>query len=213
MTRIAIVEDKKVIRESLMAYVHTEPTYQCVCACSRANEALHEIPQQKPDIILMDIQLPDISGIECASRLVRLLPSARIIMVTVYGEPDLIFKALRAGASGYLLKRCSPEELVAAIREVQQGGVPMSREIARKVIAYFKEQQKSPNEPDDVLELSAREREILELLAQGFADKEIADRLGLKNGTIRWHLQNVYDKLHVHSRTEAVLRFQSGKNS
>jgi DNA-binding NarL/FixJ family response regulator len=212
MTRVAIVEDKKVIRESLMAYVHTEPTYQCVCACSRANEALREIPQHKPDIVLMDIQLPDVSGIECASRLVQLLPSARIIMVTVYGEPDLIFKALRAGASGYLLKRCSPEELVAAIREVQQGGVPMSREIARKVIAFFKEQPKS-NEPDDVLELSPREREILELLGQGFADKEIAHRLGVKNGTIRWHLQHVYDKLHVRSRTEAVLRFQSGKNS
>ena len=213
MTRVAIVEDNQVIRESLAAYVHTEPDFRCVCSCANAQEALAVIPQHQPDIVLMDIQLPDLSGIECTSKLTQLLPAVRVIMVTVYGDPDLIFKALRAGASGYLLKRCTPAELVSAIREVQEGGAPMSREIARKVITFFKEQPGPPPAPvpPEMQELSPREREILELLAQGFADKEIADRLGVRHGTVRWHLQHVYNKLHVRTRMEAVLKFQSSK--
>lgn len=212
MTRIAIVEDNQVIRESLKAYVHTDPEYRCVCACPNAQEALRVIPRERPNIVLMDIQLPDFSGIECMTKLAPLVPSARFIMVTVYGDPDLIFQALRSGASGYLLKRCSPEELVSAIREVQEGGAPMSREIARKVIAFFKEQPAQAQVSGGVTEeLSPREREILELLAQGFLNKEIADRLGVKHGTIRWHLQHVYHKLHVRTRMEAVLKFRSGK--
>jgi len=213
MTRVAIVEDNQVIRESLAAYVHTEPDFRCVCSCANAQEALAVIPQHQPDIVLMDIQLPDFSGIECTSKLTQLLPAVRVIMVTVYGDPDLIFKALRAGASGYLLKRCTPAELVSAIREVQEGGAPMSREIARKVITFFKEQPGPAPAPvpPEMQELSPREREILELLAQGFADKEIADRLGVRHGTVRWHLQHVYNKLHVRTRMEAVLKFQSSK--
>ncbi|HEU6447545.1 MAG TPA: response regulator transcription factor [Verrucomicrobiae bacterium] len=211
MTRIAIVEDSKVIRESLAAYVHTAKDLRCVCQCGNAEEALEVLPRERPDIVLMDIQLPNQSGIECAARLKELLPKVRIIMVTVYGDPELIFKALRAGACGYLLKRCSPEELISAIREVQEGGAPMSREIARKVISYFQEPSKPAGTAADVENLSPREREILDLLTQGFADKEIADRLNVKHGTVRWHLQNVYEKLHVRSRTEAALKFRSAK--
>jgi DNA-binding NarL/FixJ family response regulator len=211
MTRIAIVEDNKVIRESLAAYVHMDPELRCVCACGSAEEALEKLPAVKPDVVLMDIQLPQLSGIECTAQLKQLLPTVRIIMVTVYGNPDLIFKALRAGACGYLLKRCTPEELITAVREVQQGGAPMSREIARKVIAAFQDEPKPADTASEVENLSPREREILDLLTQGFADKEIADRLGVKHGTVRWHLQHVYEKLHVRTRTEAALKFRSSK--
>lgn len=215
MTRVAIVEDNKVIRESLVAYVHLDPELQCICTCATAEEALAVLPQQRPDVVLMDIQLPQQSGIECTAQLKQLLPEVRIIMVTVYGDPDLILKALRAGACGYLLKRCTPEELITAVREVQQGGAPMSREIARKVITYFQEAAQPPGPATDsvaaVDNLSPREREILELLTQGFSDKEIAEKLGVKHGTVRWHLQHVYEKLHVRSRTEAALKFRSAQ--
>jgi len=212
MTRIAIVEDNKVIRESLEAYVHKAPDLRCVRACASAEDALKSLPQERPDVVLMDIQLPNQSGIECTAQLKQLLPEVRIIMVTVYGDPELIFKALSAGACGYLLKRSTPEEVITAIREVQQGGAPMSREIARKVIAHFQNLPKSPDTSSKMDTLSPREREILELLIQGFADKEIADRLGVKHGTVRWHLQHIYEKLHVRSRTEAALKFRSAQS-
>jgi DNA-binding NarL/FixJ family response regulator len=152
----------------------------------------------------MDIQLPDISGIECTARLKQLLPSVQIIIVTVYEDTERIFKALRAGACGYLLKRCTSKELVSAIREVRQGGAPMSREIARKVILSFQEPVATTAEVEG---LSPREREILELLAAGLPNKQIAARVGLTDGTVRWHLRHVYHKLHVRSRTEAALKF------
>jgi DNA-binding NarL/FixJ family response regulator len=158
----------------------------------------------------MDIQLPNASGIECTARLKQMLPAVQIMMVTVYEDTERIFKALSAGACGYLLKRCTPEELLAALREVRQGGVPMSRAIARKVIASF---QSPVTTAAEVEVLSPREREILELLAQGFPNKEIANRLGVNDGTVRWHLRHVYDKLHVRSRTEAALKFRSAKTS
>jgi len=208
MTRIAIVEDNKVIRESLTEFVQGDPECTCVCGCATAEEALENIPKHRPDIVLMDIQLPNLSGIDCTAQLKRLLPAVQIIMVTVYEDPERIFKALRAGACGYLLKRCTPEELVAAIREVRQGGAPMSRDIARKVIASFQEPLAAAAEVEG---LSPREREILELLAQGFPNKEIAHRVGVSDGTVRWHLRHVYDKLHVRSRTEAALKFRSAK--
>lgn len=204
MTRIAIVEDNKVIRESLMEFVQTDSECECVYVCATTEEALKEIPKHQPDIVLMDIQLPDISGIECTARLKQLMPSVQIIMVTVYEDTERIFKALRAGACGYLLKRCTPEELISAIREVRQGGAPMSREIARKVIVSFQEPVATAAEVEG---LSQREREILELLAAGFPNKKIAARVGLTDGTVRWHLRHVYHKLHVRSRTEAVLKF------
>jgi DNA-binding NarL/FixJ family response regulator len=209
MTRIAIVEDNRVIRESLMEFVKTDTECECVCVCATAEQALKEIPKRQVDIVLMDIQLPDISGIECTARLKQLLPAVQIIMVTVYEDTERIFKALRAGACGYLLKRCTPEELISAIREVRQGGAPMSREIARKVIVSFQEPVTTAAEVEG---LSSREREILELLAEGFPNKQIADRVGLTDGTVRWHLRHVYNKLHVRSRTEAALKFLSTKN-
>jgi DNA-binding NarL/FixJ family response regulator len=208
MTKIAIVEDNKTIRESLMEFVQADKDCACVCVCASGGEALRSIPKCEPEIVLMDIQLPDISGIECTAQLKQLMPSVQIIMVTVYEDTERIFKALRVGASGYLLKRSAPEELVQAIREVRMGGAPMSREIARKVIASFKEPLTAAAEVED---LSPREREILELLAQGFANKEIASRTGVSDGTVRWHLRHVYHKLHVRSRTEAALKFRSAK--
>lgn len=213
MTRVAIVEDNQVIRESLAAYVHTDPGLRCVCACGSAAQALRELPAHQPAIVLMDIQLPDLSGIECTARLKQLLPDVKILMVTVYGDPDRIFSALRAGACGYLLKRCKPEELVAAIREVREGGAPMSREIARHLIAYFQQTPPPATAPSELAELSPREREILELVAQGCADKEIADRLNVRHGTVRWHLQHVYEKLHVRSRTEAVVKLRASHSA
>lgn len=209
MTNIAIVEDNKTIRESLTEFVQTDPENRCVCTCSTAEEALKLVPKQHPDIVLMDIQLPSMSGIECCAQLKQLLPQAQIIMVTVYEDTDRIFKALRAGACGYLLKRCTPEELVTAIREVQQGGAPMSREIARKVIFSFQEPLAAAAEVED---LSPREREILALLAEGFPNKEIASRMGVTDGTVRWHLRHVYNKLHVRSRTEAALKFRTAQS-
>jgi len=209
MTRIAIVEDNKVIRESLVEFVHADPDCSCVCTCATAEEALEVIPRHQPEIVLMDIQLPNLSGIECTAQLKRTIPALHIIMVTVYEDTERIFKALRAGACGYLLKRCTPEELLSAIREVRQGGAPMSRDIARKVIASFQEPLTVAVEVEG---LSPREREILELLAQGFPNKEIAHRVGVSDGTVRWHLRHVYDKLHVRSRTEAALKFRSVKS-
>lgn len=208
MTRIAIVEDSKVIRESLMEFVQGDPECECVCACATGEEALRVIPKHQPDIVLMDIQLPKLSGIDCTAQLKQLMPALHIIMVTVYEDTERIFKALRAGACGYLLKRCTPEELLSAVREVREGGAPMSREIARKVIGSFQEPLAAVAEVED---LSPREREILELLSQGFPNKEIANRVGLSDGTVRWHLRHVYHKLHVRSRTEAALKFRSAK--
>src|ERR1700677_4281089 len=210
MTKIAIVDDNRVVRESLMEFVQADAECQCVYTGATAEEALKEIPKLQPDIVLMDIQLPDASGIECTARLKQLMPAVQIIMVTVYEDTERIFKALRMGACGYLLKRYLPEELIAAIHEVRQGGAPMSREIARKVISSFQEPVTAAAEVED---LSPREREILELLAGGFANKAIADRLGLTDGTVRWHLRHVYHKLHVRSRTEAALKFRSVKSS
>jgi DNA-binding NarL/FixJ family response regulator len=210
MTKIAIVEDNRVIRESLMEFVHADPEFTCVCACATAEEALKLIPKQQPDIVLMDVQLPNMSGIECTAQLKQAMPGLHIIMVTLYEDTERIFKALRAGACGYLLKRCTPEELISAVREVKQGGAPMSREIARKVISSFQEPLTTAAEME---ELSPREREILELLAAGFPNKQIADRLGLTDGTVRWHLRHVYNKLHVRSRTEAALKFRSSQTA
>jgi len=210
MTRIAIVEDNRVIRESLCEFVQGDPECCCVCTCDSAEDAVRQIPRHQPDIVLMDIQLPNLSGIECTAQLKQLLPQLQIIMVTVYEDTERIFKALRAGACGYLLKRCTPDELLGAIREVRQGGAPMSREIARKVITSFQEPVTTAAEVEG---LSPREREILELVAGGFPNKEIAGRLGLTDNTVRWHLRHVYEKLHVRSRTEAALKFRTATGS
>jgi DNA-binding NarL/FixJ family response regulator len=210
MIRVAIVEDSKTIRESLTHFVQTDPECRCVFSCATAEEALVGIPKHQPDVVLMDIQLPKLSGIDCTVLIKKMLPAMQIIMVTVYEDTERISAALRAGACGYLLKRCTPAELIAAVREARMGGVPMPREIARKVIASFQNQPEAPVATAEGLEeLRPSERKILELLATGLPNKEIADRLGLSPGTVRWHLENIYAKLRVHSRTEAVLKFRS----
>ena len=210
MIRVAIIEDSQTIRDSLMHFVQTDPECRCVFACATAEEALAGVAKHQPEVVLMDIQLPGLSGIECTARIKKILPAVQIIMVTVYEDTERISAALRAGACGYLLKRCTPAELVAAVREARMGGVPMPREIARKVIASFQQSQQTAAEVED---LRPSERKILELLAVGLSNKEIANRLGLSPGTVRWHLENIYGKLHVHSRTEAVLKFRSIKTN
>jgi DNA-binding NarL/FixJ family response regulator len=205
MIKVAIVEDSKTTREGLEAIINLSTDFRCICTCSTAEEALKVLPKHEPELVLMDIQLPNMSGVDCVARLKELLPAVKAIMVTVYEDPDRIFRALRAGASGYLLKRSTPEEVLNAMREVQQGGGAMSGEIARKVIGYFREQNTAKAEVD---ELTPREREVLELVVHGLSNKEIADRLSLTVEAIRWHLKHIYQKLHVHSRTEAALKFR-----
>jgi len=207
MIRVAIIEDNSTIRESLETMVNLAPGCQCVGAWGSAEDALRVVRNQAPDVVLMDIQLPNMSGVECTAQLKEQLPAAQIIMVTVYEDPNRIFQALRAGACGYLLKRSTPEQIIAAIRDVHQGGAPMSSEIARKVIAQFREPLETAAEVDD---LSAREREVLELVAEGLNNKDIAGRLGVSVDAVRWHLKHIYLKLHVHSRTQAALKFRSG---
>jgi DNA-binding NarL/FixJ family response regulator len=208
MIRVAIIEDNKTIRESLARFVRTAPDFECVCMCATAEEALRQLPVSSPEVVLMDIQLPKLSGIECTAQLKQLLPSLQVIIVTVYEDTERISAALSAGACGYLLKRCTSGELVTAIREACLGGVPMPREIARKVIAAFRQPLTAVAE---IEELRPSEMKVLELLGHGLSNKEIANRLGLSNNTVRWHLENIYTKLHVKSRTEAVLKFHSTK--
>jgi DNA-binding NarL/FixJ family response regulator len=208
MIKVAIVEDNKTTREGLETIVNLSSDFRCIATCATAEEALRVLPTHAPEMVLMDIQLPNMSGVECVARLKELLPEVKAIMVTVYEDPDRIYSALRAGASGYLLKRSTPEDVLNAMREVQQGGGAMSGEIARKVIGYFREQVTTTEEVD---QLTAREREVLELVVHGLSNKEIADRLSVTVAAVRWHLKHIYHKLHVHSRTEAALKFRPAK--
>jgi DNA-binding NarL/FixJ family response regulator len=208
MIKIGIVEDSKTTRDGLATIIDLSPGYSCVCVCDTGEKALAQLPKHAPEVVLMDIQLPGMSGIECAGRLKKLLPEVQIIMVTVYEDPDRIFSALRNGASGYLLKRSAPDKVITAIGDVLQGGAPMSGEIARKVILHFRDQSTTAEE---VEKLTIREREVLELVAQGFINKEIGERLGVSVEAIRWHLKHIYVKLHVRSRTEAALKFRGPK--
>ena len=205
MIKIAIVEDDRTTREGLEMIINLAAGFRCVCTCMTAEDALSMLPIHTPEVVLMDIHLPKMSGIECVAELKMLLPSVQVIMVTVYEDPDRIFCALRAGACGYLLKRSTPEQVLTAIRDVQTGGVPMSSEIARKVIAHFQEQETADT---DVEKLSAREHEVLDLVVRGLSNKEIVDRLGITIEGVRWHLRNIYEKLHVHSRTEVLVKFR-----
>ncbi len=210
MIKVGIVEDNKTLREGFETFINRTPGLQCVCTCTTVAEALRKIPKAQPDVVLMDIQLPDKSGVECTAQVKELLPSVKIIIVTVYEDSDRIFQALRAGACGYLLKRAKPERVIAAIQEAQEGGVPMTPEIARKVIGHFREQAEASSEAGS---LSPREKEVLQLVMHALGNKGIADRLGVTVAAVKWHLQHIYEKLHVHSRTEAAMKFKSGKSS
>jgi len=202
--KVAIVEDSRSIRESLSRIIDDTPGLRCACAVGSAEEALAELPRQAPDVILMDIHLPNISGIECTARLKERLPQSDVIMLTVYEDNDKIFRALQAGACGYLLKRTPPEQLIQAIRDVRQGGAPMTSEVARRLVETF---QRGPAAPSLEIELSRREREILELVSRGYGNKEIGEQLSVSFETVRHHLKRVYEKFHVHSRSEAVVKF------
>ena len=213
MITVAIVEDDAGIRRSLEWLLKSSPEFSCVAACKNTEEALRLLPKAAPQVILMDINLPDRSGIECTARIKELLPAVQVVMITVYGDTEKVFNALRAGASGYILKRTPPEKILQAIREVHAGGVPMSSEIARKVLGAFREPLAAPARSEsgtptgDEQNLSRREQEVLELLSQGCANKEIADKLSISIETVTWHLRHIYTKLHVRSRTQAALKF------
>lgn len=204
LTSVAIVEDNNDFRASLEHYLNEAPGYRCVCTCSVAEDALQKIPKLLPDVVLMDIHLPNMSGVECTRRLKELCPSVQILILTVYEDNERIFGALKAGASGYLLKRADPADILRAIQEVKQGGAPMSSQIARRVVHSFRGEA---DEKTKVEALSQREEEILQHLSKGYSTKEIAERLSVSVNTVRTHLQHIYDKLHVRSRTEAVVKF------
>lgn len=210
MIKVGIVEDSKTLREGFETLLNRTPGLQCVCTCATVAEALRKIPKAMPDVVLMDIQLPDATGIECTAKLKEMLPSLHIVVVTVYEDSERIFQALQAGACGYLLKRSRPEKIIAAIQEAKEGGVPMTPEIARKVIGQFRGQATSAAE---VEHLTNREKEVLEFVMHGLGNKAIADRLGVTVAAVKWHLQHIYEKLHVHSRTEAALKFRQGQPS
>jgi DNA-binding NarL/FixJ family response regulator len=203
MTKIAIVEDNPDIRLSITRWINAAPDHQCVCTCPNAEAALIEIPRCRPDVVLMDIQLPGESGIVCTARLKDLLPDLLVIVLTVYRDRDLLFQALQAGASGYLLKRSTPAEVLNAIAEVRSGGAPMTREIARMVVETFR---RPTLVKDPATELSEREMEILTLVSKGFGNKEIGMKLDISFFTARAHLRRIYKKLHVRCRAEAVAK-------
>ncbi len=202
--RVAVVEDNDKIREGLAAIIAGSDGFVCNLACRSAEDALRQVPVYAPDVILMDIQLPRMSGIECIQKLKPLLPGTQFMMLTVYEDDESVFRSLAAGATGYVLKRTPPAQLLEAIREVHEGGSPMTDQIARKVVTLFQQMGRSSVETEN---LTDREQEILALLAKGFYDKELAEKLFLSIKTVRTHLRNIYKKLHVRSRTEAVLRY------
>jgi DNA-binding NarL/FixJ family response regulator len=204
--RVALVEDQRDTRESWSRLISSFPDFTCVCTCASAEEALRIIPVEKPDVILMDVFLPRMSGIECTSRLKATLPGTPIVMLTASDEDEILFLALESGADGYLLKRTKPAELREALLDVLSGGAPMTSEIARHVVASFR---LKGGGLDPSISLTAREEETLVLLTKGYSNKEIADYLGLSIETVRSHLKNIYTKMHVRSRAEAVAHYMS----
>jgi len=207
MTTVAVIEDNNTMRGVLVELINNAPGYRCVCACASSAEALSVVPRRHPDVALMDIHLPDESGIACTAQLTQKMPGLQVIMVTVYKDTDLIFQALKAGASGYILKRSRPEEIIGAIAEVRAGGAPMTTEIARMVVRSFQ----GPSPGPDTDGLTSRESEILMLVAEGLSNKEIAQKANISAGTVRIHLGHIFKKLHVRCRTEAAARYLRAK--
>ncbi len=204
MIKVSIVEDDAKLRETLVRYFAGQSGFRCVKAYPNAEDALAGIPQQLPDVVLMDINLPGMSGIDCVSILRKAAPSVKIIMLTVFEEGEQVFQALSAGAFGYLVKSNRPAKIIEAIREVYDGGSPMSGHIARKVVQSFQAHAAIRAETES---LTAREMEVLQGLSRGHPYKEIASELGISLSTVRTYIQRIYEKLHVHSQTEAVMKF------
>jgi len=200
---VSIVEDDDGVRAGLERLLGKSKDFRLLASYHDAETALEGIPQSRPDILLMDINLRAMNGIECVQRLHVLDPSLRVIMLTVYENPEQIFDALRAGAVGYLLKQKLLENLLDAIRDAHQGGSPMSSQIARKVVQFFQANRQTTAGD----QLSAREVEVLTLLSKGHLIKEIADHLGISFVTVRTYIRRIYEKLHVHSRSQAVAKF------
>ena len=204
---VAIVEDDEEVRRSLINIINREVGMGCVGAFACGEDAVGQVPALQPQILLMDINLPGMSGIECVRKLSAAVPALQIVMLTVYHNTKAVFESLAAGAIGYLLKPVRPDELTQAIRYMRAGGAPMSTKIARQVAQAFK--KPAPPEHGDPPELSPRERDVLELLAKGYQSKEIATQLGITYWTVEGYVANIYHKLHVRSRAQAVATYMN----
>ena len=204
---VSIVEDSDKFRETLARVLNRAEGFRCISHYPNAEDALKALPQDKPDVVLMDINLPGMNGVECVRQLKAAVPTIQVMMLTVYEDTENIFNALAAGASGYMLKRTARDELLEAIREVHRGGSPMTTHIARKVVQSF--QRAAPvSSPTEAL--SPREQEVLDCLAQGFLYKEIAEKLSISYETVHTYIRRIYEKLQVRTRTEAVAKFLRG---
>ena len=201
---VSIVEDNDQLRGTLARALNRAEGFRCLSQYANAEAALQGLPNDRPDVVLMDINLPGMNGVECVRRLKQLLPGTQVVMLTVYEDTENIFNALAAGASGYLLKRTSSAELLAALKEVQKGGSPMTAHIARKVVQSFQTAGASAQATEN---LSQREQEVLDCLSQGFLYKEIAEKLGISYETVHTYVRRIYEKLQVRTRTEAVAKF------
>jgi DNA-binding NarL/FixJ family response regulator len=202
--KVSIVDDNEGIRSSLASLIRRSPSLELIGEYADGETAMKEIPGQPPDVVLMDINLPGMDGVECVRQLKSALPGLQVLMLTVYEDSESLFKSLKAGASGYLLKRTASSRLLEAIREVNTGGSPMTPQLARRVVQYF---ANPPQMESDLDKLTPGERDFLEQLAGGYAYKEIADRMKISIDTVRSYVRTVYEKLHVHSRTEAVVKY------
>lgn len=205
--KVSIVEDNDTIRDSLAAILNGSPGFCCLCACRSAEEAVRKLPSDPPDVVLMDINLPRMSGIECVRELKPRLPKSQIIMLTIEEDARRVFQSLEAGAAGYLVKNLPPARVLEAIEEVHRGGSPMSSQIARMLVQTFHQRGQSKREEEN---LTPRETQILALIAKGYRSKEVATALEIATPTVETHLRNIYEKLHVRSRAEAVARFLQG---
>lgn len=201
---VSIVEDSEQVRTTLARLINRAEGFTCLSQYGSAEAALEGLPSNKPNVVLMDINLPGINGVECVRRLKQVAPDIQVMMLTVYEDTENIFNALAAGATGYLLKRTSTSELLAAIREVNRGGSPMTTHIARKVVQSFQRTAPAAAQTEN---LSPREQEVLDFLAKGFLYKEIADNLGISYETVHTYIRRIYEKLQVRTRTEAVAKF------
>jgi DNA-binding NarL/FixJ family response regulator len=202
--QVALVEDDDEIRANLAYRISADSAFRLAGSFANAESALAELPQQKSDVVLMDINLPGMDGVECVRRLKPRMRATQFVMLTVYEDSNRLFKSLVAGASGYLLKRTTPSKLMEAIREAHLGGSPMTPQIARLVVRHFQQ----VSEPSaEIGKLTPREKDVLDQLSKGFRYKEIVDNLAISEGTLHSHIRNIYEKLHVHSRTEAVVKY------